>query len=226
MDNATLLLHERLLLLVLDDEKGTSQSPHADPALAGSVLLDVLHTGVVELIDGQLSLAAATAPEGVLSEVATTIAEESRSRSPRWWVDHLPRRLKPFLPRLADRLVQAGVLTERHHKLLGLFSAAPRFPERDHAPEAEVRERLRAVLVGERDPEADDAVLAGLAGAAGLVESVVCKEHRKQAQQRAEELGKGNELGEAVRQAIKATHEAILAAAVTATAAATTATIT
>jgi hypothetical protein len=227
MDNVTLLLHERLLLLVLDDQKGTSQSPHADPALAGALLLDVLHTGAVELIDGQLSLtAAATAPEGVLSKVAATIAEEPQPRSPRWWVDHLPGRLKPFLPRLADRLVQAGVLTEQQHKLLGLFSAAPRFPERDHAPEAEVAERLRAVLVGERSPETDDAVLAGLAGAVGLVEAVVGKDDRQQARRRAEELGKDNELGAAVRQAIKATQEAIIAASVAATTAATTAAIT
>jgi plasmid stability protein len=226
MDNVTLLLHERLLLLVLDDEKGTSRSPHADPALAGALLLDVVHTGAVELIDGQLRLTAATAPEGVLNQVTVTIAEEPTSRSPRWWVDHLPGRLQPLLPRLADRLVQAGVLTEQHHKLLGLFAAAPRFPEHDHVPEAEVRERLRAVLLGERSPEPDDAVLASLAGAVGLIETVVGKEDRQQAQRRAVELGQGSELGEAVRQAIKATHDAIIAATAAATSAATTAAIT
>jgi hypothetical protein len=226
MDNVTLLLHEQLLSRVLDDQKGTSQAPHADPALAGALLLDVLHTGAVEVEDGQLTVTAATAPEGVLSDVVSTIAKEPTSRSPRWWVEHLPRRLKPFLPRLAERLVQAGVLTEQQHKLLGLFSAAPPFPERDHVPEEEVAERLRAVLVGERLPEADDAVLAGLAGAVGLVETVVNKDDRKQAQRRAEELGEGNEVGEAARQAIKATQEAIIAASVAATTAATTAAIT
>jgi plasmid stability protein len=227
MDTARLLLHERLLLLVLDDEKGTSQSPHANPALAGAVLLDVLHSGAVEVEDGHLTGTAGTAlPQGVLSEVATTIAEEPRPRSTRWWVDHLRGRLKPFFPRLANRLVQAGVLTEQQHKVLGLFASTPRFPERDQAPEKEVRERLRAVLVGERTPEPDDAALAGLAGAAGLVATVVGKEHRKQAQRRAGELGEDNELGEAVRQAIKAAQDAIIAASVTATTAATTATIT
>ncbi len=226
MDNVTMLLHERLLLLLLHDQKGRSQSPHADPALAGALLLDVLHTGAVEVEDGQLSLATATAPDGVLSDVTATIAEEPQPRSPRWWVDHLPGRLKPFLPRLAERLVQAGVLTEQQHKLLGLFSAAPRFPERDHAPEEEVAERLCAVLVGERLPEWDDAVLAGLASAVGLVEAVVGKDDRQQAQRRAEQLGEGNELGEAVRQAIKATQQAIIAASVAATTAATSAAIT
>jgi hypothetical protein len=222
MNKVTLLLHERLLLLVLDDENGTSQSPHAEPALAGALLLAVLNTGAVEVEGGRLSPAAGTAPDGVLSDVASTIAEEPKPRSPRWWVDHLPGRLKPFLPRLANRLVGAGVLTEEQHKLLGLFTSAPRFPERDHAPAEEVRERLRAVLVGESSPQADDAVLAGLVGAAGLTQTAVGKDRRKQAQRRAEELGAGNELGEAVRQAIEATQEAIITATTVATTAAIT----
>lgn len=73
----TLLLHEQLLLLALDDEKGTSRSSYAEPALAGAVLLDLLSARTLTLSQGHLMAAAGAAPPaGVLSDVKAVIAEE------------------------------------------------------------------------------------------------------------------------------------------------------
>lgn len=131
--------------------------------------------------------------------------------------------MKPFVSRLAARLVQAGVLTEHQHKVLGLFRSS-RWPEADHGPEAEVRQRLRSVLVDDCQAQSNDAILAGLVAAVGLIDTVVDKGQRKQAKRRADELGKDNELGDAVRQAIRASQDAVTAATVAATTAATAAT--
>jgi len=105
---------------------------------------------------------------GVLADAARAIGEEDKARSVRWWVDHLPRRLKPFQKRLAARLIDDGVLAEEHHKLLGLIPTT-RLPERDHQPEAEVREQLKSVLLDERPPDEADAILAGFVGVIDLV---------------------------------------------------------
>lgn len=220
--DTTLLLHERLLLLVLDDEKGTNRTAYADPGLAGAVLLDLVRLGTVDLDDDQVIVSAgAAAPAGVLADSTAAIRDEAKRRDARWWVDHLPGRLKPFLPRLADRLVQTGVLTEEQHKVLGLFPTT-RLPERDHRPEAEVRDRLRSVLLGDRAADEEDAILAGLAGALDLLGVVVDKSQRKDAARRAKELSEGNEFNQAVGEAIRAAQAAVTAAVIAASTAATT----
>jgi hypothetical protein len=222
-----LMLHERLLLLVLDDDKGKNRVGFADKALAGSLLFELLRGGAIELVDDRVRAADAaptdaTPTDTILRDAVAEIAEESKPRDVRWWVDHLPSRLEPFLPRLAARLVESGVLSQEQHKVLGIFPQT-RLPERDHAPEAQVRERLRAVLLGEVEAGADDAELAGMVAALGMVGGLVGRDRRKEAERRAKELSESAELGEAVGKAVKAAQDAVMAAVIAATVAASVA---
>jgi len=176
----TVLLHERLLLLALDDEKGKNRVDFADKALAGAVFFELLRSGAVELVDDRIRVGQGAAPtEGVLHDAVATVAGESKPRDVRWWVDHLPSRLDPFLPRLAASLVESGVLSQEQHKVLGIFPQT-RLPERDHAPEAQVRARLRAVLPGEVEADADDAELVAMVAALGMIGGLVGGERRKE----------------------------------------------
>jgi hypothetical protein len=218
----TLMLHERLLLLVLDDDKGKNQVGFADKALAGSLLFELLRSGAIELSDNRVRPTAVAPTEAVLRDAVAAIGGESKPRDVRWWVDHLPSRLQPFLPRLAARLIDTGVLTQEQHKVLGIFSTT-RLPERDHGPEAQVRERLRAVLLGEIDADADDAELTAMVAALGMVGSVVGRDRRKEAERRAKALAESAEVGDAVGKAVKAAQDAVMAAVVASTVAATVA---
>lgn len=223
----SILLHEQLLLIALDDEKGTIGRPYVDIALAGAVLVDLLRGGRIATVDSEVrAVPHAATVGGVLDDAAAVIAGEPRVHDLRWWVKGLRGRLKPFVPRLAARLVQDGVLAAEQHKVLGLFPST-RLPERDHASEAEVDERLRQTLLGESPPDEDSAVLAGLVGAANLVGSVVeDRTRRKEAERRAEELGRGLGVGTAVEEAIAAARAEVMAAVIASTvSSATSATI-
>lgn len=214
-------VHEQLLLPALDDEKGTVRGTYTELALAGAVLVDLLSAGAIEA-DGDRVRAApgGAAPSGVLADAREAIAAEHRERDLRWWVAHLPGRMKPFVPRLAARLIGAGVLAEERHTVLGLFSRT-RMPERDHAAEAQIVHRLRTVLLGAPPSGLDEAVLAALVGASDLIDVVVDKPDRDRARRRAEELGEGDQVGAAVRAAIKAARDAMTAAMIAATVATT-----
>ncbi len=221
MDALTLALHERLLLIALDDDKGRSRSQFADTGLAGAVMLDLVRAGAISVVDDKVVPGEHSPAAGVLTEAAGAIGEELKPRSVRWWVDHLPRRLKPFQRRLATRLLDSGVLAEEHHKVLGIISTT-RLPERDHQPEAQVRERLRAVLLDERPPDEDDAILAGFVNALDLVGLVVGEKLRtKEAKRRAKELGQASEFNVAVGEAIRAAQAAVMAAIIASTVAST-----
>ena len=217
-----LMLHERLLLLVLDDDKGKCEVGFADKALAGSLLFELLRGGAIEIVDGQVRASDATPTDAILCAAVAEIAGDAKPRDARWWVDNLPRRISPFLPRLAARLVDSGVLSQEQHKVLGLFPTTW-LPERDHAPEAQVRDRLRAVLLAEVDADADDAELAAMVSALGMVGSIVGRDFRKEAERRAKSLAESAELGGAVGAAVKAAQDAVMAAVIASTVAASVA---
>jgi hypothetical protein len=206
-ERSSLLLHEQLLLLSLEVQRHRRRcGDHLDFGLAGAVLLDLLRSGAATLDGSRVGAAAVSGmqlPEGPLADAAAAIAVESRPRSPRWWVDRLPGRMKPFVPRLAVGLVGAGVLEAREQRLLGLFGRT-RVSAVDNAPGEDVARQLCGVLVGERTPSRDDADLAGLVGAVGLAGVVAGRERRRAAERRATELGSANAVIVAVAGAVRA----------------------
>jgi Golgi phosphoprotein 3 GPP34 len=217
-----MLLAEELLLLILDDEKGTARPGLADDAgLAGALLLELTEAGRVEERDGGL-VAAGDGPLSppVLADAYAEIAASERPRDANHWLSRLPKALKPLRGRVAERLVERGVLGEKRHKTLGVFSST-RYPELDPGPERELRERLSAVLVDGAEPDAHTTLLLGLLVPLDLVGDVVPREHRKAAKARAQELAERGGVGGAVARVQRDAQAAITAGIVAATVAST-----
>jgi hypothetical protein len=199
-----MLLAEALLLLLLDDEKGTESGwvTAADHGLAGALLL--------ELGDARPSSPALAAAWDVV---------HSEDRSIKHWVNKLPGKLKPIRGTVASGLVERGVLDEQRHKRLGLFPSV-RYPALDPRPEAELRAQLRAVLVDGAEPSPYIASLLGLLVPLDLVKRVVDRSERKQATARAKAIAERGPVGDAVKRAVQ---DEVMVAVVAATTAATTA---
>ena len=111
--------------------------------------------------------------------------------------------MKPIKGTVAEALVARGVLDERRHKTLGLFSST-RYPELDPGPEQELRARLRSVLVDGAEPDARTAALLGLLVSLDLVKRVVERDERKAAVSRAKALAERGPVGDAVHAAVQA----------------------
>ena len=150
-----LILAEQLLLLFLDDDKGSERASWGgDPGLAGALLLDLTAAGALDERDGKLAATPSAALEHpALRAAYAAIAAAEKPRDAKGWVGRLPKELKPLAGTIADRLVERGVLAEEQRKLLGLFPTT-RFPQVDPEPERALRERLRAVLLGESHADA------------------------------------------------------------------------
>jgi hypothetical protein len=126
-------------------------------------------------------------------------------------VEHLPRELKPLRQRIARGLVQRGILSEEHSKMLGILSTT-RFPTVDPAREQDPRARLGDVLLADRDPTEEEALLVGLLEPLGLIDSIVPRDQRKSARTRAKAVAAQGLTGTAVRDAIRAVQAAVIAA--------------
>lgn len=203
------LLAEDLLLLLLDDERGTARGVTIDlrVPLGAALLAELALDGAVRPV-GEPSLwhAARLEPTGlgatdpVLADALAVVAEKPRA------VGDLANRVgKGLRERLSEHLAEQGILERLDDRVLGLFPRT-RWPARSSAHEAEVREALHGVLLGDRTPDGRTAVLAGILGALDRIPAVLGLhgEEARRAKRRAKELAEGDWAAKAVRDAVRA----------------------
>ena len=116
---------------------------------------------------------------------------------------------------VVEALVGRGVVDVVPARLLGLISA--KRPTLDPAPEREIRERVRAVLLGGQ-PSATDATLLSILQALGVAQKVLKAESdgmsAKELKRRIEEASSEVAVGVALKRAIESLNAAILAAVI------------
>lgn len=218
----TTLIAEDLLLLLLDDVKGTATSSYLDVALGGALLVELALADAVHVRErtsvwsgakvGVTPGAAVADP--VLAEALRRVAERERAAS-----DLVTRLGKGARSALTARLAERGILRREDDKVLGLFPRT-RWPEADGRHEDEVRARLTAVLVQGLEPDPRTGALVALLHAVGAAPSAVDRGGvpAREVRRRAKEVAEGAWAAKAVQDAIMAS-----TAAMTATMAATTA---
>ncbi|GAA2152247.1 hypothetical protein GCM10009844_35410 [Nocardioides koreensis] len=212
-----MLVAEDLLLLLLDDESGAvSGTSYADTALGGALLTDLALTGAVSVPEktsvwrsAKVRAVPGVVPEDpVLREALATVAAKERNAQ-----DLVGRLGKGAGGRLAQRLVERGILARRDRRLLGLFPTK-RWPMVDAGHEQDVRRALRAALVEGAEPDAHTGALVALLSAVGRAHKVV--EHEglasREVRRRAKEIAEGAWAATAVRDAIRAATAATTAA--------------
>lgn len=208
------LIAEDLLLLLLDDERGTAPSLWVDAGtpLAAAALAELALHGAIEVEPGSFlssaRLRATGRPEAdeTLARVLEVVAEKPRSVS-----SAVQRSKRGLQDDLAARLVRAGVLRQEDDRVLGIFPRTT-WPAADAAREAAVRERLRRTLVAGEQPDERTAVLAGILGALDRVPQTLGLRgaEAREAKRRAKDVAKGDWAAKAVTEAVQAMVMAVM----------------
>ena len=205
-----LLISEELVLLALrPDGSLAGQDLHLKHALGGALLTELVLDGHAEL-EGNVVVPAEGHPRPthpVLAQALDEVATRRRHR-PKAWVSRLARSARRDL--LAG-LVEAGILTEERHRVLGILPRS-RHPLAEPAARDEPLGRLRAAVLDGATPEPRTAALAGMVSAAGLDRAVFPDADRRAVRRRLKEIAEGDWAAKAVRQAIAAVRAATLAA--------------
>ena len=222
------LIAEDLLLLLLDDAKGTvSTWGRTDAVLGGAVLAELAVSGLVT-VDEHKSIwrtdkvhAAGGAPpdlDPLLAETLATIAEKDRKAST--LVTKIGKGLES---RLAARLADRGLLERRDGKLLGLFPRTT-WPAADTTHEHDVRRSVTACLVDGAQPDARTGALIALLAAIDQAHSAVTAgtpAKKGALEKRAKEIADGQWAAKAVKDAVAAATAAMIGAVAASTAATT-----
>lgn len=212
-----MLLAEDLLLILLDDGRGTLATQHAGLALGGAVLAELALIGAVTVPERTRVWRTARvrpAPgvvveDPVLREALALVATKERS------AEDLVRRLgKGLRPTLAGRLAERGILQRVDERVLGLFPRT-RWPAVDTAHEEGVRRSLAATLVAGAEPDQRTAALVALLAAIDRAHRSVDHEGltSREVRRRAKEVAEGDWAANAVRDAVRAAAAAMTAAA-------------
>lgn len=221
-DAATLSLGEELLLLAMDDERGTVHGAAAAAlpfGLAGALLLDLTLRGRLAAEGNDLTVADRT-PTGddLLDEALATIAGARRARSARHWIARLSGGASHLKDRLLGRLIWRGILRREDRPILGIIPS-PRYPAVDFTTEWELRQRIRATVLEGEAPDARTAVLLSLVQACRLADAIFTREERAPARRRLHEIARGECVGTAVAEAVAGMEAAAAAAVIAATSA-------
>lgn len=227
---ADLGLHERALLLALDDDRGTiHQAAMYAYAVAGGILAELLLAERIRLEErpgkkkALVEVASATQTgDPVVDEVLEKIRTAKRRAPLDRWVARVAQ-TSNLKHRVAQRLAWKGVLRATEDRVLLLFRRRI-YPELDPEPERELAASLREAVLGDSDDvDARTAILAAMGWRAGLLRPVLDRKQLKARKQRLESLAKGDAVAGATKAAIAATQAAITAATLAATTAATSA---
>ncbi len=205
-----------IFLLLTNDEGGpASWGSQTGWALSAAAIADLVIQRRVVLEEGKdprvRVIDATPTGSAVLDKVLSRIVEKNGKKLSSLVQDG---KLNPE-DQVVEALVDRGVVDVVPAKLLGLIAA--KRPTLDPVPEREVRERLRAVLVGGRPSGSDAALLAILQGL-GVAKKVLEDESEgmsaKELKRRVEEASSEVAVGVAVKRAIESLNTAILAAVV------------
>jgi hypothetical protein len=216
------LLAEDLLLLALDDDKGTVSWPRSTAlryGLGGALLMDLALQERIDSRDKKIVLVDPSATgDDALDAALDTIRASNKPRDAKHWVKQLGGRAG-LKEQLARRLVARGILHEQELTIFRVFHDH-RFPTGDPGPESSLRGRIRDVALGAAEPETRTLLLLSLVSACNLTDEVFSQEERKHATRRIKELVEGERFGKAVGEAIAdtvAATAAVSAAAFTTT---------
>jgi hypothetical protein len=215
-------LGEELMLLALHDKKGTvlsSASMSLKYGLSGAVLMELVLRGKLRADKKNLVIVdAALTGDDILDEALTKIKQSKRDRNIKYWVGKLSRGIKDFKGRLLDRLIGKGILRKEKRRILGAIPSR-RYPMKDTKAEQEVRNRIRAVILGGANLDPRIVMLISLVRACGLVNEIFSREERKLAGKRLKEITKKELIGKVVSDMVAEIMAAIVACIVASTAA-------
>lgn len=210
-----LTLSEQLLLIALDDEKGSialSASTSLHYGIIGALLIELSLQDKIEFDRKLLQIKEPSATnDPLLDHIIQQIQKSDRSRTPKYWVQHLRRRITEARETLLHRLVERGILSKEEHKSMWIFKIQ-RYPTINGKPEQDVISHIRSIILEEAEPDENSAILISLIHACRLESQIFNRKERMASRKRIKEIANGEVMGTAVHSIVQGMNAALIAA--------------
>ncbi len=193
-----LLMSEQVLLLSLDDETGAVESGVVAQhyGLASAVLMDLVLAGRIAT-EGENVVVRDQRPVGeeVLDDVLRLLCA-SDVQPLAHWVRTITGRGE-IVEALRNRLIASGILEKVEKKFLWIIKTN-RFPMIDGQAEANIRNRIQAILMDSQPPNERETLLLGIIKACGLDRVILGPDGQRKCAARLDELTSENQVNQTV----------------------------
>ncbi|WP_223034414.1 GOLPH3/VPS74 family protein [Hanstruepera marina] len=206
-------LVDKLLLLALDDDKGTFVSgPFAlTYGLAGAILLELSLQNCISIANKKVVVTTTKGlDDGLLNSYLEVIRDSKKERSLKYWVEKLGNKERAIKKDSLDKLILKGILTKREEKFLWVFNN-DKFPTVNAKPENSLRHRLYDIIEHDKKPELDELMLISLIDACNLNRTVYGKDRAKRCKDQIKTVIADAKNSQVISATVKEVHEIILA---------------
>ena len=184
-------LHESILLLGLDDEKGhfhTSLS-YLNYGFASGIMVDLILAERIVVEEKRLKVKTnALTTNKLLNEELARLQKAKKPPKVTSWLHGMVQRNSKAFKKCIEGLIQQRILKMEKKKMLWIFTVK-RYPSIDLEPENSLRQRLQQIVLNGETPNMEEQMLIAIIGACSLIKEIVPdKSQRKQAKERIKTL--------------------------------------
>ncbi|ANQ51668.1 GPP34 family phosphoprotein [Flammeovirga sp. MY04] len=213
MNQINLNTLDQLILLSLDDDKGTFVHEYSvfGYCLAGAALYDLTLKERINISEGRINVIhQEETGDEALDECLKLISKSKKARKINYWIDKLGYKESDLKGSTLNKLLDLQILEKREDKILWLFTYN-KYPTKNEVPEVLIRKRLNAIIHGDQQPMANDIMIISLVNSCGLNKEVYGKEVAKEKKKTIQKLIKEFEFANETSQVIKEIHDLIIA---------------
>ena len=205
---------EKILLLLLDDEKGTlppvpQLTLHF--VLAGAVLMELAMRGKIDTDDENILVVdKSAAGEEILDSTLALIASEPENREINFWINKIADDGAELTELGFKRLVEREVL-EVNEKHYFWIVKTQTYPIVDDSPERRVKLRIMNILYGDEEPEQKDIVIICLMDACDMFRTILGPTELSKVRARIDEVAQLDEIGQITTKLVRDIQVALVA---------------
>ncbi len=193
-----LSLPEELLLLALDDERGSAVSAVSMTlpyALAGAIVFELTGRGLIEMEGKDVRIVAGVkSGDAVLDLALDSVGIPKKAKSIKWLVSKIAAKESKINAVLYDQLVSKGILVKDDRHFLWVIPYS-RYPTKNALPETHIRKRMIDAVLGDGEIAESDYILLSLIKAANLEKEVFPKEILKEAKLKLKMIAENEKIG-------------------------------
>ena len=206
-------LIDKLVLLALDDEKGTfvSDSTVFGYCIAGAVLFELSIRERIQIIDNKVQITNnEKLNDEALDYCLQIISDSKKERNVKHLIEAIGNKEGVLRKKALDKLISLEILEEKENKILWIFTNK-KYPTKNELPEKTIRQRLHDIIINESKAEMDEIMMISLVDSCSLNKEVYGKGIANKKDNEIKSIIKDYQFADSTGKLIKELHDTIVA---------------